>query len=540
MTVSLLMAVVIPVSAAPFSEYVEEAKSSREAGDLGRAVELMNQAVEEYPDSAMSYAYLGLYLGMQAGATDNFMEAGRLVTKAFSHLDHAVRLDPSNPRARLYRGSMGVNVPEFLGHLDQGIEDLEMVLAAYDKSPATVPVDLAIAAAQLLGQGLEKQEDYPAAAEALEIVVRLAPGTQAAEAAEKELSRIENLAAERPAGESELAEEDLENMGGESPDDPEALAKLGKTYYQQGKFENAARVLGKAIDMETTDPDAYRYMVMIRSGEMSEDLYDSRIYENTDWATNLAFEIAGYLDRAVELAPEDMELRLMRGQIGVQFPFFTGMLERALADLEMVTESTLPAEDRAEATYWLGFGYAKLGMSFMTRVVTEFENEEAMRMALRSMRPNIERLDEESLSRPAVIIEFELGFRDELPPQVAVWIENGDGDFLRTIYVSGFSGNVKERQIVLPVWASTSEFADADAVTAASIDVGQHVYVWDLRDGEGREVPSGEYRIMLETMHWPSNRYQMVTAPIQVGDQPDRVVVREGDYIPYAGVRYLP
>jgi hypothetical protein len=95
-------------------------------------------------------------------------------------------------------------------------------------------------------------------------------------------------------------------------------------------------------------------------------------------------------------------------------------------------------------------------------------------------------------------------------------------------------------QVVLPVWASTSKFTDADAITGASIDVGEHMYAWDLMDMSGTAVPPGTYVIKVETHYWPSMKYQMVEAAVGVGAAEERVVVEEGDFIPFLEVRYLP
>ena len=93
---------------------------------------------------------------------------------------------------------------------------------------------------------------------------------------------------------------------------------------------------------------------------------------------------------------------------------------------------------------------------------------------------------------------------------------------------------------MLPVWASATEFIGADAVTGASIDTGQHVYVWDLKDNSGKRVDDGKYIIKVEVHHWPSMKYQMVEGEIETGDKETRVIVQEGDFLPYLKLIYLP
>jgi hypothetical protein len=206
----------------------------------------------------------------------------------------------------------------------------------------------------------------------------------------------------------------------------------------------------------------------------------------------------------------------------------------------MVVDSDLPKEDRAEAAYWLGYAYHKKGTSQWIELVDRYPEAAAREMVLAAMRPDIERFEPDAQARPALGIEFLIAFRDELAPQTAVWIETPDEDFVRTLYVSGFSGNVKDVQIVLPVWASATEFAGADAVTGASIDTGQHVYVWDLEDMDGKRVKNGRYVVKVEVHHWPSMKYQMVEGEIEIGDRETRVIVQEGDFLPYLKLTYLP
>jgi hypothetical protein len=156
------------------------------------------------------------------------------------------------------------------------------------------------------------------------------------------------------------------------------------------------------------------------------------------------------------------------------------------------------------------------------------------------MRPHVEHFDRSKYAGPIVVVDFLLGFRDELPPQTAVWIEDAQGNFLKTVYVSGFSGNAKGVQVVLPEYAKISKFGDADAVTGASIDVGHYIYVWDLRDASGKTVRPGTYTVKVEVSYWPSMKYQLVAAAIAVAAGENRKVVQEGDYIPYLEVSYLP
>jgi len=273
-------------------------------------------------------------------------------------------------------------------------------------------------------------------------------------------------------------------------------------------------------------------------GEIAGKGYDERIYENTDFRTNLAFEVVKYMDKAVEIAPNDFEVRLMRGSVGVMMPFFVGKLEQAIEDLKMVKNGDSSNEQKADAIYWLGRAFQKKATTFWISVITEYSKTDAAKLAFQSFRPAIKNFDPTNFQKPFLAIDFVIGFRDELPPQTAVWIEDKDGKFVKTIYVSGFSGFAKEKQANLSDWAESSKFEDADVVTGASIDIGHHVYVWDLKDYTGKKVKNEEYVVKVEVAFWPSMEYQSVSANIKFGKGDSRIVVEQGNLIPYLELKY--
>ena len=230
----------------------------------------------------------------------------------------------------------------------------------------------------------------------------------------------------------------------------------------------------------------------------------------------------------------------MRGIAGVKVPFFARRLNQAMEDLNWVLESDVPDSTKAEALYWLGKAYEKKAMSYWIKVVGKDPNSEASKEILDRMRPAVKRFNLSQYQPPFLVIDFILGFQDELAPQTAVWIEDREGNFVRTIYVSGFSGHIKEKEVRLREWAHSSKFVDVDAVTGASINLGQHVYVWDLMDSSGRKVEAGEYVVKVEVRYWPSMQYQLVSAAVKLGEKADKTVVEEGNFVPYLEVIYFP
>jgi len=322
-------------------------------------------------------------------------------------------------------------------------------------------------------------------------------------------------------------------------DNSTLLVESGKAHFDAKHYEEARKVLKKAIKIDKRNVEAYKWLALSLR-EIIAKGYDEKIYENTNYRRKLTFEGYRALSKAVSLAPEDGELRLLRGIAGVQMPFFVRRLERGIDDLNRVLKSDVPKSTKAEAFYWLGKAYEKKAMRYWIRVVSKDPNSKESKAIFDRMRPAIKRFDLSQYQPPVLAIDLILGFRDELEPQTAVWIEDREGNFVKTIYVSGFSGHVKEKQVRLPKWGNSSKFVDVDAVTGASINLGHHIYVWDLKDSSGRRVKAGEYVVKVEVAHWPSMRYQLVSAAVHLGEKRDRTVVEEGNFVPYLEVNYFP
>ena len=77
-------------------------------------------------------------------------------------------------------------------------------------------------------------------------------------------------------------------------------------------------------------------------------------------------------------------------------------------------------------------------------------------------------------------------------------------------------------------------------MTEASIDVGEHIFVWDLKDLESGTVAPGRYVVKVEANFWPSNLYELTSATIEIGEAHSQAVVEDGKLIPYLEVTYLP
>lgn len=525
-------------------EYIKEAEAYQESGKIQQAISTMEDAVKEHPNSSMAYTKLGIFISMQVQGIKDFTEMFKAIERAFRMWDKAISFDPNNFTARFYRGGWGVNIPKFIGQLEKGINDLEFLIQVFGQSPDPTAKEQLVSAYNLLGTGYQKQGEYQKAKQSYKKLIDIVPGTKYADEAKENINRIvifEKWQSQRNKRKKPYAPiiMELEEKVQKESNNTHLLIELGEAYFDAENYEEAERVLEKAVSLDSSNIKAHR-LLALTLGEIAMEGYNQRIYMDTDFRTNLAFESMKFLDKAVNLTPEDIDLRFLRGVMGVSFPFFVGKLGQGIEDLNMVLDSDAPDSIKANALYYLGMAYQKKATTHWIQVVTEYSNSEASRMVFDEMIPAVKHVDFSKYRYPILIIDFVLGFRDELAPQTAVWIEDKNGKFVKTVYVSGFSGYAKEKQVNLPMWTNSSEFVDVDGVTGASINLGHYIYVWDLKGVSFRKVKSGEYIIKVEVAYWPSMKYQLVSATIKLGKKEARIVVKEWNLIPYLDVKYFP
>ncbi len=540
----LFLAVVSFGESKTIEEYIGEAEAYKNDNQVDEAISTMEQAVEEYPENSDAYLHLGVMLGEKAQRIRDYMQIFDFVERAFAMWDRALLLNPSNFMARFYRGAWALNMPKFVGRLKSGIHDFEMITQALEQSPDPSSKERLLEAYQYLAGGYQKNAQYSKARSVHEKIIELVPETEYAEMARQNIAKIEQFerwqterARSKKSNDPKIAE--LEGKAAKDPENFGYLFALGNAYYEIGDYEQAEKMLRRAISIDGSSAEAYKLLASTL-GEIDGVGYDPRIYMDTDFRTDLAFETIKVLDKAVSLAPDDMELRLTRAIASIQMPFFVDRIDQGVDELEKIIKSDVPDEMRAQALYWLGYAHQKMGTTYWTQVVSKYPATDAAGDVFNTLRPPVSHIDLSEYAAPVVYIDFELSYRDELAPQTAVWIEDADGRFIKTIYVSGFSGFAKEHQVNLPVWAKSSEFRDVDAVTGASINLGHHVYIWDMSDHAGKKVGSGDYRVVVEVAYWPSMQYQRVEAPVSIKKREVRKVVEEGNIIPYLEVRYLP
>jgi len=96
--------------------------------------------------------------------------------------------------------------------------------------------------------------------------------------------------------------------------------------------------------------------------------------------------------------------------------------------------------------------------------------------------------------------------------QFAVWIEDEEGNLVKTLYVTDFTaqGGYKTRKEAIPTWVKKSKIAetsgkDIDAVSGATPKTGNLTYTWNCTDQSGNPVSDGNYRFLVEgTFFWES------------------------------------
>ena len=109
--------------------------------------------------------------------------------------------------------------------------------------------------------------------------------------------------------------------------------------------------------------------------------------------------------------------------------------------------------------------------------------------------------------------------------QFAVWIEDAQGRYVKTLYATRFTANGgwQKREQSIPLWVKQSNLKgmnknQIDAVTGPTPKTGRLGYIWDGTDSSGKAVSSGEYRVLVEATLRNENRV-LYTAVIKLGEK---------------------
>ena len=120
--------------------------------------------------------------------------------------------------------------------------------------------------------------------------------------------------------------------------------------------------------------------------------------------------------------------------------------------------------------------------------------------------------------------------------QFALWVENDNGDVVKTLFVTDFTGvkrGYKKRDQSLNHWVFSAKPAylsddELDAISGATPKTGSQHFTWNLTDDDGNKVPSGKYYIILEgTLYQGSNVLYIGTVDLDKPDQGELEVKME-------------
>ncbi|WP_083615767.1 DUF2271 domain-containing protein [Megasphaera cerevisiae] len=111
--------------------------------------------------------------------------------------------------------------------------------------------------------------------------------------------------------------------------------------------------------------------------------------------------------------------------------------------------------------------------------------------------------------------------------QFAVWIEDSEGKYIKTLYVTQFAGTggYAKQQDAIPMWVAKSQVregktAEIDAAAGATPLPGDQKFVWDCTGKDGQPVPQGEYMYVVEgSLRWKN--HVVYSGTIQVGSTPN-------------------
>jgi len=129
-----------------------------------------------------------------------------------------------------------------------------------------------------------------------------------------------------------------------------------------------------------------------------------------------------------------------------------------------------------------------------------------------------------------VVISFEYT-RQSGPAsnQHAVWIEDMDGNLIKSLFASRWTANggYRTRPDSIALWAERAGLTnmssnEVDAVAGATPRAGLQSYTWDLTDLNGETVPQGDYMFFVEgTLRWKN--FVLFSGTITVSDDPATV-----------------
>lgn len=503
---SFILIIITLASINLFSKTAEEYISSAsaiESSDIFEATEIMEEAYDQYPKNTDVLSVYGLMLSKSAGQV-NFLKAGMLSSKAEKMFNKALEIDPDHKDTILWRGILWVNMPKFLGKLDKGIADLEKTISRPGFSN-----DDYLVSSYFLGHAYLKKDNSEKAQDFFMNVIRYGEDSQFYKDSLTQLSKLTNKEPEEIA-----VEQNFEVQADK--------------YLEEEDYISAYKLLTKATKQDSTNIELYlKYLNVIEV--VSKNGYDEKTYDDVAFMTDLAFNVADALRRIVILMPDNEDFHLLKAQVLLNLPFFVKVLDEAEEEAIWVINNSSNSENIELAKKIKDSAEAR---SERMKLTDQFEasksNKEKKNLIAKMQFDSTEREKPQGMQTK---VTLSLGFGDYIAPQTAVWVEDAKGNFVAPIYISGFSAAAKDKQVHLPTWAKKSKFDDSiKMVTGASIDSGKHIFYWNNKDIEGKQLMRGEYYVYAEVSHWPHVNYSLQKVKLNLGGKSYRQASK-GDFI---------
>ena len=127
--------------------------------------------------------------------------------------------------------------------------------------------------------------------------------------------------------------------------------------------------------------------------------------------------------------------------------------------------------------------------------------------------------------RVEISFDYNRAARDYANNQFAVWIEDLNGNLVKTLFVTEFTASKgwKIRKETLPTWKkkanlSTLEKEDIDAISGATPKAQRLVFSWEETSGDRSVLSSGDYNYFVECNYYWEDTV-LYSGRIRVGDK---------------------
>jgi hypothetical protein len=160
----------------------------------------------------------------------------------------------------------------------------------------------------------------------------------------------------------------------------------------------------------------------------------------------------------------------------------------------------------------------------------------------------------ETSSPVGLILEFDFNPIERVNAnRFAIWVEDGDGAYVKTLFVCANTSDAVQSRETLPRWVSVSDVATMsqamlDALVAPVPEAGTQTFIWDLTDAEGTPILAGRYSIYLEASLGGSDSV-IYSTTLRIDDTEKTMAVASGyygsdeadrDMISNVGIVYFP